>query len=302
MRKACFIMALMLVVLLAGISLAVDINISDEQGNLISTYTVSDTGSIDITVSTGTTTPPPPPPSPGAPTLSVSPNTLPGGTAGSSYSVNVSMSASNGTAPYTYSCYGTGLAGITTGNTVINNTCVISGTPASSGPYSVTFRVDDDAGQSAQTTRSFTVDPSTPPPPGGSEPPDVKLLTNGKSVRFVEIKAGETHYYKFTISQSMSGGWHGMVVSMGTNDWQTNQDMMFSLGLPYPTNRDYTVGQSVALNGDVVNGSRKWGSISKGSSNESVQISSGLAAGTYYIMVYNTAGIDGHYELYYSAW
>jgi hypothetical protein len=287
-------MTLMLVILLAGMSLAVDINISDDQGNLLHSYTLSDTGSIDITVSTGIQPPPA-----RAPSLSITPGSLPDGTEGVSYSASVLMSAGSGTPPYSYSCFGTGLPGITTRNSG-TSTCVISGVPEGSGPYSVTFRVYDDAGQSSQTTRSFTVAsaaPPPPPPPGAGDPPGVITLTNANVVRYVEILPGESHYYKFSIPQ----GTRAMMVSMGTNDWRTNQDMMFSLGLPYPTTNDYPVGESFTVNGEMINGSRKWARIVKGGSNESYVISDNVIPGTYYIMVHNTSNIDGKYELYYYA-
>jgi hypothetical protein len=126
-------------------------------------------------------------------------------------------------------------------------------------------------------------------------PPGVRTLTNSNAVRYVEIMPGETHYYEFNIPE----GTQAMLVSMGTNDWKTNQDMMFSLGLPYPTTNDYPVGESFTVNGQEINGSRKWARIAKGGSNESYLISSDVIPGTYFVMVYNTSSLDGLYELYY---
>jgi hypothetical protein len=284
----------MLVVLMTGMSLAVDINISDEQGNLLHSYTVSETDSIDITVSTGTQ-PPPPPAS--APTLTISPNSLPDGTESVSYSASVLMSAGGGTAPYRYSCYGTGLPGITTGNTARNNTCVISGVPAGSGPYSVTFRVDDDAGQSAQKSRNFTIVAASPPPSQG-EPPGVQTITDGEILNRIIIRSGETLYYKFIIPR----GSQGLQLSLSTWDWNTNQDMMLSQGLPYPTTDDYIGGTAVKYNGNIVNGSPKWSRISPRSSNETLYIYPNLSAGTYYVMVHNTSGLTGSFGLHVSYW
>lgn len=277
--------------LLAGAALAINVNITGDHTGTYSldSMSVAADGTISLVVGSGGPLPPP------GLTLGLNPSSLPAGTEGVAYSENVTMSASNGTAPYTFSCSTSG-AGISA--SASNSVCSISGTPSTAGTYSVTFRVEDSAGGSKTQTSYFSVSA----PGGCNEPAGIKTLTNGKSVRFVEIKAGATHYYKFTISPSMSGSWHGMLVSMGTNDWKTNQDMMFSLNCPYPTSRDYSVGSSVSIVGETINGSQKWASISKGSSNESVQISQGLQAGTYYVMVYNTASIDGVYELYYSAW
>lgn len=135
-----------------------------------------------------------------------------------------------------------------------------------------------------------------------SEPPDLQQLDNGVSVQFVRIEVDQSHHYSFTIQPDQAGGTHGLMVSMGTNDWSTNQDMIFSLGLPYPTTDDYPPGEAVAYDGELVNGSRKWASISPGSSNESAVSYPDLAAGAYYVTVHNTSDQAGSYELYYSAW
>jgi hypothetical protein len=284
-RNLFMALALALVLLLAGVALAVNVNLS---GAVSGTYTlnsmsISSDGTISLSVSGGG----------GGQqtlTLSTSPSTLPAGIVDTPYSESVTMSASNGTIPYSYSCSTSG-AGITASSS--GNVCSISGTPTSSGTYSVSFRVDDNAGDTAQRTSYFSVNSNG----GGGGGIGAKELTNANSVRRVEIKPNETHYYYFDIPS----GTGAMMVSMGTNDWKTNQDMMFSLGEPRPTSNDYPVGESFTVNGEMINGSRKWARIVKGGSNESYVISDNVIPGTYYIMVHNTSNIDGKYELYYYA-
>ncbi len=163
---------------------------------------------------------------------------------------------------------------------------------------SVTFRVDDNAGKYAQTSKYFTVNT----PGGDNEPPGVVTIAEDEVLYRISINAGATKYYKFTIPQSGSGSSHGMQVTMGTWDWTTNQDMMFSLGLPYPTTSDYPVATSFNADGDVINGSKKWANISPGSSNETVKIYSDLAAGTYYVMIHNTSNVSGSFGFRFGAW
>jgi hypothetical protein len=286
LRKRNFFMALVLVLLLAGVALAVNVNLS---GDLTGTYelnsmSISSDGTISLSVSSGGTQTP-------SLTLSTSPSTLPAGKVDVAYSQKVTMTASNGTTPYTYSC-STSSAGISA--SASSNTCSISGTPTSSGTYSVNFRVNDNASDTAQRTSYFSV-------AGGvstGEPSGVKTITDGEILDRVSIRSGATLYYKFIIPK----GSQGLQLSLSTWDWITNQDMMLSQGLPYPTSDDYTGGKSVKYNGDIVNDSAKWARISPGSSNETLYIYPNLPAGTYYVMVHNTSGMTGSFGLHVSYW
>lgn len=287
MLRKSFIMTLLFVAFMAGAAIAVDVNISGTGAD--GTYTldsmsVAPDGTITLSVDSGVQPP-------GSPVLSLSPNSLPGGTKDTNYSQNVNMIAQNGSPPYTYNCVGSGVAGITA--TPTGNTCLISGTPSGSGTYSVTYRVDDDAGKFDQENRSFTV--SAPGVPG--DPPGVVEVYNQESLKRESITPGGTNYYKFTITQAQSG----MQVSISTYDWTTNQDMMISLGSPYPTTADYPASSTFNANGQFINGSQKWAKISPGSSNETFYVFN-LPAGTYYVMIHNTSGSSGSYGFGFSAW
>ena len=284
MLRKSFIMTLLFVALMAGAAIAVDVNISGTGAD--GTYTldsmsVAPDGTITLSVGSGVQPP-------GSPVLSLSPNSLPGGTKDTHYSQNVTMIVQDGSPPYTYNCVGSGVAGITA--TPTYNTCLISGTPSGSGTYSVTYRVDDNDGNYDVENRSFTVSA----PGGAGEPPGVVTLIEDSVLNRIHISSGETKYYKFTISQGGPG--HGMQVSMGTWDWSTNQDMMISLGLPYPTSADYPADVSYRINGP-----QKWANIAPGTTDETIYVYS-LPAGTYYVMIHNPDSKAGLFGIRYSAW
>ncbi len=87
--------------------------------------------------------------SPVSPTISITTNTLTGGTVGTAYSQT--LTASGGTAPYTWTIVsGTLPAGLT-----LSTRGVISGTPTTAGTASITIKVTDNTGATA--TRSLTV-------------------------------------------------------------------------------------------------------------------------------------------------
>ncbi len=230
-------------------------------------------------------------PLPGTPSLSLIPSTLPAGTKYTYYSQNVTMIVQDGSPPYTYSCSGSGVAGITA--TINSNTCIISGTPSGTGTYSVTYRVDDNDGNYDVENGSFTV--SAPWYPG--DPPGVVEVYNHDTLNREPISPGGTNYYKFTVTPSQSG----MQVSLSTFDWVTNQDMMISLGSPYPTTADYPPSSSFNANGQFINGSQKWAKIISGSSNETLYVYN-LSAGTYYVIIHNTSSIEGSYGFSLIAW
>jgi uncharacterized cupredoxin-like copper-binding protein len=137
---------------------------------------------------------------------------------------------------------------------------------------------------------------------GPVDPPGVVTLTDYVGLTNVPIPAFGIKYYKFTIPQSQSGASHGMQVTLSTFDWRTNQDMVLSLGSPYPVSSDYPLGTSYYKVGDLIHGSKKWANISPGSSNETIWVFSNLSAGTYYIMIRNTSNITGKFGIFYSAW
>src|SRR6476620_2567025 len=99
--------------------------------------------------------PPPPPPSPPAPpkpcsAITVSPAVLSNGTAGRSYSQTIS--ASGGTAPYTFGV----ASGSVPPGTSMGTDGALSGTPTQPGTYAFAVEATDARGCSA--TRSYSVD------------------------------------------------------------------------------------------------------------------------------------------------
>lgn len=84
--------------------------------------------------------------------LTVTTASLPAGSAGSSYSQT--MTAANGTAPYTWSISGGSLPA---GLSLAAATGIISGIPVASGTNSVTFKVTDAAAKTASKTLSLTI-------------------------------------------------------------------------------------------------------------------------------------------------
>lgn len=88
-------------------------------------------------------------------TCSISPSTLPAGTAGAAYSTT--LEASGGTEPYTWTVIGGALpAGLTLGSA----TGIISGTPSAAGTHSFIVRVDDSAQHYCTMSISISVNSS----------------------------------------------------------------------------------------------------------------------------------------------
>ncbi|AWH29276.1 autotransporter outer membrane beta-barrel domain-containing protein [Stenotrophomonas sp. YAU14A_MKIMI4_1] len=90
-----------------------------------------------------------------APTISIDPATLPNGTAALAYSAQ--FTASGGTAPYTYGL----LTGALPQGLSLNSSGAITGIPRSDGNFSITVRVTDGNGQTADSVYTFLVDPAT---------------------------------------------------------------------------------------------------------------------------------------------
>ena len=82
------------------------------------------------------------------PPLAVSTTSLPAATAGASYSVTIT--ASGGTGPYTWS--GTGVDGLT-----FSATGLLSGTPSQAGTFTQTVTVKDSTGATASASLTLTV-------------------------------------------------------------------------------------------------------------------------------------------------
>ena len=95
------------------------------------------------------------------PTVTVTPATLPSGTQGSAYSQT--LSASGGTAPYTYSVTNGSLPA---GLTLNASSGVISGTPSSNGTFPVTITATD--ANSASGSRAYSLLINGLPPVAGA--------------------------------------------------------------------------------------------------------------------------------------
>ncbi|MCX8044738.1 MAG: putative Ig domain-containing protein [Desulfobacterota bacterium] len=80
---------------------------------------------------------------------------LPLGKVGSSYPA-ATLSAANGTAPYTWTVT---IGTLPSGLTLAGATGVIAGTPMAAGTYPFTVQVTDSAGYTAQQSLSITIDP-----------------------------------------------------------------------------------------------------------------------------------------------
>ena len=151
---------------------------------------------------------------------------------------------------------------------------------------------------------TFECDPTIPPveppvEPPSNEPPNVVTLIENSVLNRISINSGASKYYKFVVTQGGVG--HGMQITMGTWDWETNQDMMISFGLPYSTPDDYPASVSYKANGILINGSRKWANIANGTSDETVYIYN-MPEGTYYITIHNPDSKAGQFGIRYSAW
>ncbi len=169
------------------------------------------------------------------------------------------------------------------------------------------YTVSDNIEITVDTDTTFSVpvepEPVAPDPTVSGEPPGVTTLVSGIPIRNVSVPAYGTKWYKFNVPSSYIGDEHGIQVLMGTYDWVTNQDLMISYGLPYPTPEDYNHSLwNVNYNAIMVNGSLRWSSIYKGGSDEFIQIYPNNYSGYFYVMVHNTSSIEGKFELIITIW
>jgi len=178
MKALRILLLIAIMVISAGTAMAVTVTL---QGSASGTYTlqsmtIDSNGNITLSVSSST------PPPPGALTLSLSPTSLPAGTVGQSYNQSVTMTATGGTSPYTYACSGSGVSGISA--SASGNICTISGTPTTSGNYTVNFTATDSANATASQSLVFSVNASTPP--GGSY---IDITTSGRLPNYLKSQS-----------------------------------------------------------------------------------------------------------------
>ncbi|MBP5104143.1 beta strand repeat-containing protein [Pseudomonas protegens] len=124
-------------------------------------YSGSDTFAYTATNASGTSSPATVTITVSPPTLSVTPTTLPNGTQGSAYSQT--LSASGGTAPYSYAITAGALPA---GLTLNTSTGVISGTPSASGTANLTITATD--ANSATGARAYSLLINGLPPVAGA--------------------------------------------------------------------------------------------------------------------------------------
>lgn len=139
---------------------------------------------------------------PGGPSpLALSVGSYPAGTVGTAYSVDV-VSASGGTAPYSYSA-----SGLPGGLSMNAGTGAVTGTPSAAGSFSATITVTDALGASASQTRSLVVNPPAPLPPTfvtGATLPVGKVKTAYSTT--ISVTSGTPGYtWAFTSGKLPSG-------------------------------------------------------------------------------------------------
>ncbi len=230
---------------------------------------------------------------PKALTLGCSPDTFPSGTQNIAYSQNATMTASGGTPPYTFSCTGSGPAGITT--TYSGTTCTISGTPTATGTYTVNMSVKDSTNATALHSMPFTIncgdgsDPSSP----------ICLNYNDPNTNWTTfpILPGGKIYFKAVQASQCSSGYKQMTFGITYQQTAPNLDfiVMKTNGGPVPGPFYGVYVTKLAQTGyDAMNhndGTYFWKFVgTQSGSGETTYVPSTFThADTYYILVVNTS-------------
>jgi hypothetical protein len=240
-------------------------------------------GDITLDVSSGGTTP-------SQLTLGLNPNTLTSGTVNTPYGpVNVTMTAGNGTSPYTYSCSGSGvgstglsISATPSGATAGSATCTITGTPTTAGSATVTFTAVDSASEQINITRTFTiVNPSS----GGND-----IGARYPNMLNDQIGPNASKEYTFAVD----GNFQDVTMTM-LGYWGGNVDMIVNRG-SQPRCQDI-VGSSPPRGS-----SGPWYSITAGT-NESVSMNNinATSGEVFYVTLCNRTSATTKYSLYWSA-
>ncbi len=149
--------------------------------------------------------------------LIVATSSMPGATAGTSYSTT--LSASGGNAPYTWAATTSLPAGL-----ALNSNGTISGTPTTAGTSTIGVRVTDNASpaQTATASLSLTIS-ATPPGPLAITTSSVPNATNGQAYSVTLLATGGTTPYKWSatglpagLTMSSGGTISGTPTSSGT--------------------------------------------------------------------------------------
>lgn len=238
---------------------------------------------------------------PTEPVLSVN-GMLSDATDGKFYSDKINYSATDGSGNYRFICRVKSAyqgRGITAHAEALNSnsaSCSVKGTYILSNPsaaetiYLILKVIDRTTGLAANQVISLDILPAgNPPPPDGT----IESLQVNVTHTDQLIPPESARYYKCYVPPGQSI----LTVTIGTEDQaSTNEDMMFSYGLPKPTPSDYPKRVYYSVSGQ--NGF--WANIKpdSGSSSKSNEGASLIdpQEGWYYIMVNNTtSGITGRF-------
>ena len=115
--------------------------------------------------------------------LRVSTGSLPSGQVGTAYSV--SLTATGGTAPYSWSPWGTLPNWLT-----LTNSGVLSGTPTAPGTTTLVIQISDSLIRTAYATLTLTINPPAVVPPSITTQPASQTVTAGQSATFSVAASG----------------------------------------------------------------------------------------------------------------
>lgn len=280
-------------------AMAASVNIS---GSISGSYTlgsmnIDSNGNVTLVLnSSGTTT--------GQLNLGISPTTLSTGAVNASYSQSVTMTASDGTPPYKYSCSGSGVSGLNAAAasstaTTGSGTCTISGTPTASGTYTVTFSATDSAASPATAQKSSSASISSGGGGGTSNCTDISSAEVPSYTEDQVIAAKSVVNYCFTLKKDVSV----VLVNMFGRDWQTTSHLFVS-NIRTTT---YSEAQSLVIPANTTNlpqkgGTPPWYNFGI-DSNERVPLSQSASNGTkYYLTVYNGGDRSSKIQLTWQAY
>lgn len=230
--------------------------------------------------------------------LSCSPPSFPGGTVNVAYSQSMTMTALGGTPPYSsYSCTGTGPAGLTT--TLSGTICTVSGTPTTNGTYTVSMGVKDSTNASASHNMSFAIYPVGGGGGNGSDPSSaISLNYNDPNTNWqtFPMAAGSTKYFKAVQVSQCTSGYKQLKFDIIYQQTAPNLDfiVMKTNGGPVPPPFYDAYQQKLLQTGyDGLNhndGTYFWRFVgTQSGSGESTYVPSTFTqADTYYILVVNT--------------